>query len=82
MHERQRATDQNVLTVVTPITPGREMALRAVLETIAAQIAPNPRPPGGGLIPFERLTTVHFARWLILDEGTRCQRRPDSPPSW
>jgi hypothetical protein len=76
MHERQRATDQGVLTVVAPITPGRETALRAVLDAIAAQIAPNPRPPGGGLIPFERLTTVHFARWLIRDDGRDASGAP------
>jgi hypothetical protein len=76
MHERQRAIDQRVLTVVTPITTGQETALRAVLETIAAQVAPNPRPPGGGLIPFERLTTVHFARWLILNEGRDASGTP------
>jgi hypothetical protein len=69
MAERQHATDQGILTVVAPITPGRAPALRAVLKEIAAQLPPHPRPPEGGLVPFARLLTVHFARWVILEEA-------------
>ena len=69
MSARRRATDQGVLTVVTPVSAGRESALRAVLGEIAATLPPNPRPSDGGLVPFERLTTVHFLRWLVLEEG-------------
>ena len=62
-----RATDQAVLTVVTPIRAGHEPALRATLQGIAATLPPNPPPAGEGLIPFARLRTVHFLRWVILD---------------
>ncbi|MFN8642322.1 MAG: hypothetical protein U0802_11950 [Candidatus Binatia bacterium] len=52
---------------MTPIREGREAALRATLAAIAAELPPQAPPPGGGRIPFERLTTVHFLRWVMLE---------------
>jgi hypothetical protein len=69
MESRQPPVDQGVCTVVTRITVGHETALRAVLETIAATLPPNPPGAGGGAIPFEQLATVHFARWVTLPQA-------------
>jgi hypothetical protein len=67
MRSRQQPTDQAVLMVLTPIVPGDEAALRVVLADIATHLPPHAPAPDEGPIPFARLTTVHFARWVVFE---------------
>lgn len=45
------------LTVMTPIAPGGEQALRAFLEGLRASASPG---------PLSRLPRTHFGRWVIV----------------
>jgi hypothetical protein len=60
------------LTVLTPIRPGEDRALTAHLDRWAS----------GGESPFSRMSSTHFARWVVLDRlgsdipGGRRRERP------
>ncbi len=60
-----RLTRQGALTVVTTIKPDEVKSLRALLKTIRLSVG-QPACP----IPFDDLTTVHFMRWVILEDPT------------
>ncbi|MCZ6860457.1 MAG: hypothetical protein O7I42_09305 [Alphaproteobacteria bacterium] len=49
------------LTVITPIIEGRSETLRQVLQGI--QISPDS--------PIKKISTIHYARWVIFDNDTR-----------
>ncbi len=49
------------LTVITPIIEGRSETLRQVLQGI--QISPDS--------PIKKISTIHYARWVIFDDDTR-----------
>jgi hypothetical protein len=49
------------LTLITPITDGKAGQLRQVLQ--ALQIKPDS--------PIKKISTIHFARWVIFDDDTR-----------
>lgn len=49
------------MTVITPITQGRLENLRAALKVIGA------KTDG----PITKINTIHYARWVIIDGGTR-----------
>ena len=49
------------LTVITPIIDGQEQNLKQVLQGI--QTAPES--------PIKKISTIHYARWVIIDNGTR-----------
>ncbi len=53
---------QGALTVITRIAPGRTESLRSLLNGIGDAVENN------ALVPFVQMTTVHFARWVILPE--------------
>ncbi len=55
-------TMQGALTVITRIAPGRTERLRSLLNGIGDTVEHNE------LVPFVQMTTVHFARWVILPE--------------
>ncbi len=55
-------TTQGGLTVITRIKRGHADALQTLLEEIGAD------PQQNDLVPFARLATIHFARWVILPE--------------
>ena len=55
-------TIQGALTVITEIKPGETGRLRSLLYRI------NEDVEGNDLVPFLKLTTIHFARWVILPE--------------
>lgn len=52
-----RDADISLLSVLTPVTPGREEALAEHLCGL-----------GAGSSPFARLSELHFARWVIIGE--------------
>jgi hypothetical protein len=54
--------------VVAPIKAGRETELRQLLASM--NDAPGRADPANALIPFGRLGSVHFARFLIFDDRT------------
>jgi len=54
--------------IAAPVTPDRLADLRALLATMNS--APGQVDPANGLIPFERLDKVHFARLVVLDDET------------
>jgi len=57
-------TGTQPLTALTPIIPGRRAPLQQVLAGLSARIA------AGGPTPLDTIGTVHFARWVVLPEGT------------
>jgi hypothetical protein len=61
---------QQAVTVRAWIRPERMDALRADLAGIEADLA------GNALIPFGRFDTVHFARFVILEDATDLKGRP------
>jgi hypothetical protein len=61
-------TPQANLMVFAPVAPGREEALRTLLESMNTQ--PGVADAGNALIPFGALDELHFARLVILDDPT------------
>lgn len=49
------------LTLITPITKGKAPQLRQILQGI--QVTPDS--------PIKKISTIHFARWVIFDNDTR-----------
>ena len=64
-------THQLALTVIVDLIPGREEEARGILREMNAD-------PIGGLLPFAKVPSVHFARLFILDE-TKDLRRERLP---
>ncbi len=74
---REDAVAQNQLTLLTPVDPRRVRRLQAVLagiDTYARRLS----PPGSLL----GISTIHFVRWLLIDEGRRLLMLSDYDGSW
>lgn len=56
-------TEHGALTVVARIKPERMQQLQEVLDAINANVETN------SVLPFKKLTSIHFARFVILDEA-------------
>ena len=56
-----RSGQATALTVITPITPGKAGNLKQVLQHI--QTSPDS--------PIKKINTIHYARWVIIDDGKR-----------
>jgi hypothetical protein len=74
---REDAVAQNQLTVVTAIDPARLDRVRAVMSAIDSY-ARRLAPPGSLI----GISTIHFARWLVIDEGRRLLFVSDYDGSW
>src|ERR1700739_1504422 len=61
-------TPQSNLMILAAIDPPREAELRALLASMNR--SPGVVDPLNPLLPFARLTRVHFARIVILDDQT------------
>ena len=61
-------TPQSSFMVVAPIDPRREAELRRLLQSM--NDAPGRTNAGNALIPFREFDTLHFARFVILDDKT------------
>jgi hypothetical protein len=61
-------TPQSYFMVVAPIRPGKEAALRALLETMTSRMGVV--DPDNSLVPFARFERLHFARFVILEHRT------------
>jgi hypothetical protein len=61
-------TPQANFTILAPIDPAREAELRRLLDSMNK--APGRVNADNPLIPFAQLDTLHFARFVILDDRT------------
>ena len=61
-------TPQSNFMVLAPIIPERETELRQLLDSMNQ--APGRVDPNNELIPFAEFDTLHFARFIILDDKT------------
>jgi hypothetical protein len=74
---REDAITQNQLTLVTVVEPQqarRVGAVMAAIDSFATRLAPP-----GSLIG---ISTIHFVRWLLIDEGRRLVMLSDYDGSW
>jgi len=74
---REDVVTQNQLTVVTVVDPAGVDRLRAVLAAIDSYA--KRFSPAGSLIG---ISTIHFVRWLLIDEGRRLMLVSDYDGSW
>ncbi len=61
-------TPQSTLMVVAPIEASREAELRHLLARMNSEV--GVADPGNPLLPFSQFSTLHFARFVILDDAT------------
>jgi len=74
---REDVVTQNQLTVVTVVQPGQVDRVRAVMAAIdsyARRLSPR-----GSLIG---ISTIHFVRWVLFDNGRRLMLLSDYDGSW
>jgi hypothetical protein len=74
---REDVVTQNQLTLVTVIEPGQVERVRAVMSAIDSYA--RRLSPAGSLIG---ISTIHFVRWLVIDEGRRLMMVSDYDGSW
>ena len=74
---REDVVAQNQLTVVTVVRPGQTARVRAVMAAIDAYA--RRLSPDGSLVG---VSTIHFVRWVLLDEGRRLVLLSDYDGSW
>lgn len=63
-------THQVALTIVAQVKAGQSQPLKTLLATIHDDVATN------ALVPFAKLTGIHFARLLVLDETVDLAGQP------
>ncbi|WOJ90393.1 hypothetical protein RZS28_03615 [Methylocapsa polymorpha] len=61
-------TPQADFMVIAPILPGREAELRSLLLTMNR--FPGTADPNNPIVPFGQFDTLHFARFVILNDST------------
>ena len=74
---REDVVSQNQLTLVTVIGDGSVNRVRAVMAAIDS-FAKRLAPPGSLI----GISTIHFVRWLIIDNGRRLMMVSDYDGSW
>jgi hypothetical protein len=74
---REDVVAQNQLTLLTAIQPGRADRVSAVMAAIDAY-AKHLSPPGSLI----GVSTIHFVRWTIIDNGRRLLMISDYDGSW
>ena len=62
-------TPQANIMIVAPIDPNHESKLLSLLAEMTVQ--PGIYRPENTLVPFQQINTLHFARFVILDDATR-----------
>jgi hypothetical protein len=62
-------TPQSNIMVLVPITESSERELRQMLAGM--NLEPGVADPGNSLVPFGKIETLHFARFVILEDTTR-----------
>jgi hypothetical protein len=74
---REDVVTQNQLTLVTVVRPGQAARVKAVMagiDSYARRLAPP-----GSLIG---ISTIHFVRWLLIDDDRRLMMVSDYDGSW
>jgi hypothetical protein len=74
---REDVVRQNQLTLVTVVRPGhirRVRAVTAAIDSYSKRLAPP-----GSLIG---ISTIHFVKWLVIDDGRRLMMVSDYDGSW
>jgi hypothetical protein len=74
---REDVVTQNQLTLVTVVKPGhveRVGAVLAAIDSYSKRLA-----PAGSLIG---ISTIHFVKWLVVDDGRRLMMISDYDGSW
>jgi len=74
---REDVVTQNQLTLMTVVREGQADRVRAVMSAIDSY-ARRLAPPGSLI----GISTIHFVRWLLLDEGRRLMMVSDYDGSW
>lgn len=74
---REDVITQNQLTLVTVVEAGRADRVRAVMAAIDSY-AKRLSPPGS----LVGISTIHFVRWLLIDDGRRLMMLSDYDNSW
>ncbi|MBS1799082.1 MAG: hypothetical protein JSS95_04570 [Acidobacteria bacterium] len=62
-------TPQANIMIVASIAPSHENELRSLLASMTSQ--PGTYDPTNALVPFHEIDTLHFARFVILEDATR-----------
>jgi hypothetical protein len=74
---REDVVTQNQLTLITEVDPrhvGRVQAVMAAIDSYAKRLSPP-----GSLIG---ISTIHFVRWLLIDDNRRLMMLSDYDGSW
>jgi hypothetical protein len=74
---REDVVTQNQLTVITVVNEGQDDRVRAVMSAIDSY-AKRLAPPGSLI----GISTIHFVRWLLIDDGRRLMMLSDYDGSW
>jgi hypothetical protein len=74
---REDVIAQNQLTLVTVVMPGQVDRVRAVMAAIDSY-AKRLSPPGSLM----GISTIHFVKWLVIDNGRRLMMVSDYDGSW
>ena len=74
---REDVIAQNQLTLVTVVMPGQVDRVRAVMAAIDSY-SRRLSPPGSLM----GISTIHFVKWLVIDNGRRLMMVSDYDGSW
>ena len=74
---REDVVAQNQLTLVTVVKPGHVDRVRAVMAAIDSY-SKRLAPPGSLI----GISTIHFVKWLVVDDGRRLMLVSDYDGSW
>ena len=74
---REDVIAQNQLTLVTVVRPGQVGRVRAVMAAIDSY-SKRLSPPGSLM----GISTIHFVKWLVIDNGRRLMMVSDYDGSW
>jgi hypothetical protein len=64
MKNNERYIDQGAITIFIELNPKKDKReLKSLLEDIGSNDL------GGGVVPFDKFTTLHFARWFLIEDA-------------
>lgn len=66
-------TPQSPIMLVAPVVPGREDGVRRLLASMTRRS--GVADPQNRLLPFGRITTLHFARFVLVDDALQADLR-------